>query len=77
MCNNSHYHKRETGVYTAGFRVVQVRSGELPANDPGQGLGADVQSFSDIRVVQVEGGGGGVGAGGVQTDRQVERRQAS
>ena len=40
----------------------------LPADDPVQGLGADVQSLFDIRVVQVEGGGGGVGAGRVQTD---------
>lgn len=35
-----------------------------------------MQRFSDVRVVQKQGGGGGVGAGGVQTDRQVERRQA-
>lgn len=49
----------------------------LPADDPGQSLGADVQSGSDVRVVQVEGGGGGVSAGRVQTDRQVERRQTS
>lgn len=47
---------------------AHVCSGALPADDPVQGLGADVQSSSDVRVVEVEGGGGGVGAGGVQTD---------
>lgn len=49
----------------------------LPADDPGQRFGADVQGGSDVRVVQVEGGGGGVSAGGVQTDGQVERCQTS
>ncbi len=49
----------------------------LPADDPVQSLGADVQGGSDVRVVQVEGGGGGVSAGGVQTDGQVERCQTS
>lgn len=52
-------------------------SGVSPADDPVQGLRADVQSGFDIRVVQVEGEGGGVGAGRVQADRQVARRQTS
>ena len=52
-------------------------TGVLPADDPVQGLRTDVQGSFDVRVVQVEGGGGGVSAGGVQTDRQVERRQTS
>ncbi len=49
----------------------------LPADDPVQGLWADVQGGFDILVVQVEGGRGGVGAWGVQADGQVERRQTS
>ena len=47
----------------------------LPADDPFQSFGADVQSFSDVLVVQVEGGGGGVSAGRVQTHRLVAGRQ--
>lgn len=57
--------------------ICQVCSGALPADDPVQSLGADVQSRSDVRVVQVEGGGGGVSAGRVQTDGQVLRCQTS
>ncbi len=52
-------------------------TGELPADDPVQGIMADVQGGPDVWVVQVEGGGGGVSAGGVQTDGHVERRQTS
>lgn len=49
----------------------------LPADDPVQGLWADVQGSSDVWVVQVEGGGSGVSAGRVQADGQVKRRQTS
>lgn len=49
----------------------------LPADDPVQGFGTDVQSGFDIWVVQVEGGGGGVGTGGVQADGQVDICQTS
>lgn len=49
----------------------------LPADDPVQGIGTDVQSSFDIWVVQVEGGGGGVGTGGVQADGQVDICQTS
>lgn len=47
----------------------------LPADDPVQSFGADVEGFSDQRVVQVQVGRGGVGAGGVQADRREQRRQ--
>lgn len=47
----------------------------LPADDPVQSFGADVEGFSDQRVVQVQVGRGGVGAGGVQADRWEQRRQ--
>ena len=50
---------------------------KLPADNPIQGLGANVQGSSDVLVVQVKGGWGGVGAGGVQMYRWVERRQTS
>lgn len=43
----------------------------LPADDPVLGLGADVQSRPGVGFVQVEPRGGGVGAGGVQTDGAV------
>ena len=48
--------------------------GVLPAEDPGQCVRTDVQSRPDVGVVEVEGGGGGVGAGWVQPDILEERR---
>lgn len=58
---------------TSNSRCVEV----LPADDPVQGLGADMQSGFDVRVVQVERGGGGVCAGGVESDGGVQGHQSS
>lgn len=51
----------------------QVR--QLPADGPVQSVGTDVQSFLDVRVVQVEAGRRGVGAGRIQADGQVHSGQ--
>lgn len=50
--------------------------GVLPADGPVQGIATDVQCCSDIRVVQVEVGGGGVSAGRVQTHRPLQRHSS-
>lgn len=67
----------EQGVFSCVMFRCTVRQvlwdKSIPADDPVQGFGADMQGSSDIPVVQVEGGGSGVSAGRVQTDRQVER----
>lgn len=54
-----------------GGRGGSAPTAALPADDPGLGLGADVQSRSGVCIVQVERRGSGISARWIQTDRAV------
>lgn len=58
-----------------GSRRDTAPSAALPADEPVLGLGADVQSCSGERIVQVERSRSGISARWVQTDGAVGRNQ--